>query len=141
MRSAKQSYLIVFAVLSSCVGCDNAQVTSNSSAPLVSSIPKSPWLGIPSAVNQVVVALHEGTGWLLNKSEVSVKKSGEVQTASNDGGYTASFQIAVRFGGESFETTARDVPCDSDGIPTEAAVDRLRVAVEDIKSKMKRLQN
>lgn len=141
MRLSKQTCLIVCTVLGSSVGCDIDKGPSHTTSPIVSSIPKAPWLGIPSAVNQVIVALHDGTGWLLNKSEVSVKKTGEVQTASDDGGFTASFQIAVRFGGESFETTAKDVPCDSDGIPTEAAVDRLRISVEDIKSKMKRLQN
>jgi hypothetical protein len=30
---------------------------------------------------------------------------------------------------------------DKDGIPTDGLVDRLRTAVEDIKTKMKRLQN
>ena len=112
--------------------------------PVPTGAPQSPapWLGIPSAVNQVIIALHDGTGWLLNKSEVTVKKSGDtraVEPASNE--WVADFLISVHFGGETFETTAKDVPCDSDGIPTEAAVDRLRTSVEDIKSKMKRLQN
>ncbi len=102
-----------------------------------------PWLGIPSAVNQVIVLLHDGTGWLLNKSQVSVKKASEVRAPASDTEdeeWTADFHITVQFGGETFETTAKDVPCDRDGIPTEAAVDRLRAAVEDIKAKMKRLQ-
>ena len=98
-------------------------------------------MGIPSAVNSVIVFLHEGTGWLLNKSEVSVKKVGDVhESESTDNELVADFQITVEYGGESFETTAKDVPCDVDGIPTEEAVDRLRTAVEGIKAKMKRLQ-
>lgn len=96
-------------------------------------------MGISSAVNQVVIAIHDGTGWLLNKSEVSVKKSGEVRAIDGQES-VADFQIAVRYGGESFETTAKDVPCDKDGIPTESSIDRIRTAVEDIKAKMKRLQ-
>ena len=127
--------VVVFAYLA---GCDKpATPGSNNATPT-----PAPWLGIPSAVNQVIVLLHDGTGWLLNKSEVTVKKSGEVRSGeSTSKECVADFLIAVHFGGETFETTARDVPCDNDGIPTEAAVDRLRTSVEDIKSKMKRLQN
>ena len=88
--------------------------------------------------------IHDGTGWLLNKSEVSVKKVGNIRPTNGNvtsESFLADYQIAVSYGGESFETTATDVPCDRDGIPTEASVERLRVAVEDIKQKMKRLQN
>ncbi|MEZ6102479.1 MAG: hypothetical protein R3E01_26360 [Pirellulaceae bacterium] len=101
-------------------------------------------MGIPSAVNQVITMIHDGTGWLLNKSEVSVKKVGNIRPTNGNvtsESFLADYQIAVSYGGESFETTATDVPCDRDGIPTEASVERLRVAVEDIKQKMKRLQN
>ncbi len=99
------------------------------------------WLGIPSAVNYIVNTLHEGTGWLLNKSQVSIKKVGDVRpSTADDAQWQADFQINVAFGNESFETTAKDVPCDQDGIPTEASVDRLRTSVEEIKVKMKRLQ-
>ncbi len=102
---------------------------ATSLAPNNLTTPSSPWLGIPSAVNQVIVFLHDGTGWLLNKSQVSVKKSGDVRTTSSDSTeLICDFQIAVQYGGESFETTATDIPCDKDGIPTEAAVDRLRSA-------------
>ncbi len=120
------------------VGCEKA-TTTVSTGPASS---PAPWLGIPSAVNQVIIFLHDGTGWLLNKSEVIVKKSGDVRNVeptSNE--WMADFLISVHFGGETFETTARDVPCDRDGIPTKAAVDRLRTSVEDIKTKMKKLQN
>ncbi len=99
----------------------------------------STWLGIPSAVNQVIVFLHESTGWLLNKSQVDIKKVGDVRTV-DEGELVAAFSIAVQLGDESFETIASDVPCDADGIPTDDAVDRLRAAVEDIKEKMSRLQ-
>lgn len=119
-------------------GCDKPISTASNSA---ASSP-APWLGIPSAVNHVIVFLHDGTGWILNKSEVTVKKSSEVRsTDSTSKDCVADFSISVHFGGETFETTAKDVPCDNDGIPTEAAVDRLRKSVEDIKDKMKRLQN
>ena len=115
-------------------GCDQPVANKAVSNP-------APWMGIPSAVNQVIVSLHDGTGWLLNKSEVTVKKSGDVRLGeTEEKECLADFLISVHFSGETFETTAKDVPCDRDGIPTEAAVDRLRISVEDIKSKMKRLQ-
>ena len=100
-----------------------------------------PWMGLSSAVNQVIVFMHDGTGWLLNKSEVAVKKVGDVRPLEDDGEWTADYLISVRFGGETFETTAKDVPCDRDGIPSEASVERLRASVEEIKVKMKRLQH
>ena len=130
--------LLIPGLLTYSAGCDKPTTpASNGAAPAA-----SPWLGIPSAVNQVIVYLHDGTGWLLNKSEVTVKKSSEVRSVeSTSKELVADFLIAVHFGGETFETTAKDVPCDNDGIPTEAAVDRLRASVEDIKEKMKRLQN
>lgn len=123
--------LCAFAVFG---GCDAPVTNKAVSNP-------APWMGIPSAVNQVIVSLHDGTGWLLNKSEVTVKKSGDVRFGeTSEKECLADFLISVHVGGETFETTAKDVPCDKDGIPTEAAVDRLRTSVEDIKSKMKRLQ-
>ncbi|MDX1930618.1 MAG: hypothetical protein SFV81_29105 [Pirellulaceae bacterium] len=130
--------ILVLVALAGLAGCNNqTSPLSNSS---VSS--PAPWLGIPSAVNQVIVFLHEGTGWILNKSEVTVKKFGDVRSSeSTSNEKVADFLISVHFGGETFETTAKDVPCDNDGIPTEAAIDRLRSSVEDIKAKMRRLQN
>ncbi|MCY2985704.1 MAG: hypothetical protein NTY15_18930 [Planctomycetota bacterium] len=129
-----QQLTIVLCAIAIFSGCDQPVANKAVSNP-------APWMGIPSAVNQVIVSLHDGTGWLLNKSEVAVKKSGEVRLVeTSERECLADFLISVRFGGETFETTAKDVPCDKDGIPTEAAVDRLRTSVEDIKSKMKRLQ-
>lgn len=122
------------------LGCNKANAPQPANPVAEMTISGAPWLGIPSAVNQIVVLLHEGTGWLLNKSDVAVKKVSDVEAAASDT-MQADFQITVRIGGETFETTAKDVPCDKDGIPTEAAVDRLRTAVEDIKTKLKRLQN
>ncbi len=68
--------IVCLCVIASVVGCDKATTPVTTSAP----VSPTPWLGIPSAVNQVIVFLHDGTGWLLNKSEVSVKKSGDVRT-------------------------------------------------------------
>jgi hypothetical protein len=120
-------------------GCSGGTLAAN--APGANVAPAG-WLGIPSAINYIVNGLHEGTGWLLNKSQVSIKKVGEVRTLESESdAWEADFQIAVEFGNESFETTAKSVPCDQDGIPTEASVDRLKNSVEEIKAKMKRLQN
>jgi hypothetical protein len=120
-------------------GCSGGTPAAN--APGANTVPTG-WLGIPSAINYIVNGLHEGTGWLLNKSQVSIKKVGDVRTLDTEtDAWEADFQIAVQYGNESFETTAKSVPCDQDGIPTEASVDRLKNSVEEIKAKMKRLQN
>ena len=133
--------LIIALTLMLLAGCKRAADSSGAVPSTDPGIVNSSWLGIPSAVNQVIVFLHEGTGWLLNKSEVSIKKSGAVRATKGSDEWLTDYQIAVHLGSETFETVATDVPCDKDGIPTEAAVDRLRVAVEDIKTKMQRLQN
>ncbi len=120
-------------------GCSSETDSVAGSAGAESAVPiSSGWLGIPSAVNKVIVMLHEGTGMLLNKSEVEIKKLGVVQPIAD--GWQAEFSIKVEYGGESFETTAPDVPCDELGIPTEASVERIRTAVEEIKDKMSRFQ-
>lgn len=134
--------LIAVALLSlTCLaGCDNGTAPTPSAKP-VTSVPRSNWLGLPSAVNQVVHLLHEGTGWILNKSQVDVSKVGGVRKGAKADSHLADFQVKVTKGDQSFETTIRDVPCDGDGIPTEEAVTKLREAVENIKAKIRRLQN
>lgn len=122
--------------ISTLSGCGGASPT----APVAVTKLSADWLGIPSAVNFVIHALHDGTGWLLNKSQVQIATVGAVRADEKEG-YLTDFRIHVANGLHSFETTAKDVPCDKDGVPTEAAVTKLRQAVEDIKAKIKRLQN
>lgn len=102
--------------------------------------PGTAWLGIPSACKTVIESINSGTDWVLNKNQVSVVKVSEVKELDG-GACAADFKISVTDGTNSFETTAKAVPCDKDGIPTEKSVDKLRESVEDIKAKIKRLQN
>lgn len=53
--------------------------------------------------------------------------------------FVADFLFSVHCGGETFETVAREVPCANDGIPTEAAFDRLRASADEIKARIERL--
>jgi hypothetical protein len=101
----------------------------------------SGWTGIPSACKNIAEWVNEGTNWVLNKNQVSVVKVSDVRPSNETGSFVADFKIAVTNGKNSFETVAKDVPCDKDGIPTENSVTKLREAVEDIKAKIKRLQN
>jgi hypothetical protein len=103
--------------------------------------PPGGWLGIPSACKYVLESVNSGTDWVLNKNQVQVTKVSEVHPLGDAGPLGADFQIAVTNGTESFETTAKDVPCDEYGIPTEASVAKLHDAVEEIKAKIKQLQN
>jgi hypothetical protein len=100
----------------------------------------SGWTGIPSTCKCVAEWVNEGTNWVLNKNQVSVVKVGDVRSVGSTSSFVADFKIGVTNGTNSFETVARDVPCDKDGIPTEDSVTKLREAVESIKSKIKRLQ-
>jgi hypothetical protein len=99
------------------------------------------WLGIPSACKSVVEWVNEGTNWVLNKNQVSIAKVGEVRPVASTDTFIADFKIAVTNGTNSFETIAKEVSCDKDGIPTENSLTKLREAVEDIKAKIKRLQS
>jgi hypothetical protein len=122
--------LLLSAALIVSPGCDRDPATGKRT-------PKY-WLGIPSAVETVIKVVHEGTGWILGKMNVTVVAE-EVRSAGN--GFVADMKITVTNGDNTFSTTAKDVPCDARGIPTAASVDVLRGAAEDIKSKIKRIQS
>jgi hypothetical protein len=127
---------VCFLNLAFLAGCDGGK---SSSTPRPA---RTGWLGFSSTAQHIVEWLHEGTGWVLNKSQVSVVKEGEVRAVTGAShSHVADFKITVTKGNNTFETTARDVPCDKDGIPTEESVTKLREAVEVIKDKIKRLQN
>lgn len=114
------------------------------SSPSLSTAPSKTgdWLGYASVVDDVVGFVHDGTGWLLNKNQVEVEKQSEIRKSANSKeGYIADYSITVSNGDNSFSTVAKDVPCDRDGIPTESSIERIRMAVEDIKAKIKRLQS
>lgn len=135
MTSFTRTVLLGTCLLLPILGC------GDSSGGVAAPTPAKAWLGIPSAVNHVITFLHDSTGWLLNKSDVSIKLQGEVRELEGAGEFVGDFRIAVKLGEEAFETTGTDVPCDDFGIPTEESVKRLREAVEEIKVKMKQLQN
>jgi len=97
----------------------------------------TPWLGIPSAIATVVEVVHDATGRALGRNDVSVE-AGEVHAAG--AGFVADMKLTVSDGDNRFSTTAEDVPCDQDGIPTDESVDKIRQAAEEIKAKIKRFQ-
>jgi hypothetical protein len=70
-----------------------------------------------------------------------VSKVGDLRKTGITAAAVADFKIVVTNGTNTFDTVAKDVPCDSNGIPTEESVDALKAAVENIKAKIKRLQN
>lgn len=96
------------------------------------------WVGISSATETVIELIHEGTGWLLRKHQVEIERTGEVMTEGGD--YVSQFEITVTNGDSTFATTISDVPCDKIGIPTKESVSKLQKAVEDIKKKIKDIQ-
>ena len=99
------------------------------------------WLGMASVVEDVVQLVNAGTNWVLNLKQVKVSKVSDVRKTGITGTAVADFKIEVTNGTNTFDTVAKDVPCDNYGIPTEKSVDALKAAVEDIKAKIKRLQN
>ena len=101
----------------------------------------SPWLGMTSVVKDVVQLVNAGTNWVLSLNQVKVSKVSDVRKTGITGAAVADFKIEVTNGTNTFDTVAKDVPCDNYGIPTEKSVDALKAAVEDIKAKIKRLQN
>lgn len=101
----------------------------------------STWLGMTSVVKDVVQLVNAGTNWVLSLNQVKVSKVSDVRKTGITRTAVADFKIEVTNGTTTFDTVAKDVPCDSDGIPTERSVDALKAAVEEIKAKIKRLQN
>jgi hypothetical protein len=126
MRRSGLMPLLLFLMGCALVGCDGNVST---------------WAGIPSTVKYVTQCVHDATGWALNKCVVRMAKVGDVRLAQGvTDSFVADFTIEVHHGGNSFQTTAKDVPCDRYGIPTQESVTKLKESVEDIKAKFKQLQ-
>lgn len=97
-----------------------------------------PWLGLPTVYEIVLEVVHKGTGRLLDKNKVSVEAE---SIRKSTAGFVSDMTITVTDGDNTFSTTAIDIPCDQNGIPTDESVDRIREAAEEIKEKISRFQN
>lgn len=97
------------------------------------------WKGVVSAKDLVVEWVHDGTGWLLGKDQVDIELDGEVLPYGD--GHVACYKIRVSDGDNTFETRTEWADCDPNGVPTEESIDEFRAAIEDIKSKIRRLQD
>ena len=81
--------------------------------------------------------VHDGTGWMLGKAEVSFERYGSLGDGNQK---TANYRIYVTDGDESFETEVEGIACDEFGIPTEDSQLKLDEAVQKIKSMLAKLQ-
>lgn len=129
---------IVVLLIGVAAGCGRDTVPSNAGGTGGGSA--SLWMGIPSVTKDVIEWINASTNWVLNKNQVSVSKVSDVRPGSDDDSTVADFKIVVTNGLNTFDTVAKSVPCDANGIPTEESVDAIRTAVEDIKAKIRRLQ-
>jgi hypothetical protein len=83
-------------------------------------------MGIPSVTKDVIEWINASTNWVLNKNQVSVSKVSDVRPGRTADSGVADFKIVVTNGLNTFDTVAKDVPCDANGIPKGCPVRRKR---------------
>lgn len=88
----------------------------------------------------MIRGIHNGTGWLLDKDNLKIENKVVREDEGSPSNYVGDFHISVLHKENSFATTAKDVPCDKNGIPTEDALERLNEAIDEIKSEIRMLQ-
>ena len=137
------SHVALLVVLVVCsIGCsDQTETAKNSKTSTVKRVPI--WtLAIEKARDAGGFALelvHDGTGWVLGKSTVSIEQVGD--TRDEDGQKYADFKITVTSSDETFESTVQNVECDEFGIPSDAQQQKFDEAVDKIKNMLSKLQN
>jgi hypothetical protein len=93
---------------------------------------------VKEKVTEGINSVHDFTGWLLNKDDVSVET---VETTQSNDCFFAKVKITVTHGDNTFSTITQNVEYDADGIPTEEGTKRIQEAVERIKQQViKKLQ-
>lgn len=92
-----------------------------------------------SACQWTLESVHDGTGWLLGKAEVSIDQDGELRQ-SGEGEFVADFIIKVKAGDETFSVTVKDVPCSEMAIPSDGSQEKFNTAVREIKAMLANLQ-
>jgi hypothetical protein len=98
------------------------------------------FFGAPMIAGSCLRGLHEGTGWLLNKDDLKFECLTVRSDEDSETGYAGDFKLNVTHKAISFTTTARDVPCDKDGIPSDEAFERLNGAIDGMKCEIRKLK-
>jgi hypothetical protein len=88
---------------------------------------------VNEVISQIVAWIEDGTGIELEKGDVTVQSLGARKTASGSA-HISDFKITVKYRQTEFTSTPKDIPCNTDGIPTEAGNARIKEAVEEIKT-------
>jgi hypothetical protein len=91
---------------------------------------------VDEVISRVVAWIEDGTGVEIEKGDVKIKSHG-ARKDTNTSGHISDFEITVKYRKTEFSSTPKDIPCTTDGIPTNEGNSRIRAAVEEIKRKIK----
>jgi hypothetical protein len=94
---------------------------------------------VRAATGGTLEVVHDGTGWMLGKNEVTIDQVGEFEMVQ--GTRHATYRITVARADESFSSEIAGIECDELGIPTEQSQEKLNEAVTKIKTMLDRLQS
>jgi hypothetical protein len=83
-------------------------------------------------IAHIVRWIEDGTGIDIEKGDVTVESLGAHKAASG-GAYISDFKVTVNYRQTKFTSTPKDIPCTTDGVPTEEGNRRIKEAVEEIK--------
>ena len=141
MGTAKSQLILVLAIFPlALAGCGGAEATPAAEATAVAS--GSWWTAVMgrvgAATGGTLELVHDGTGWLLGKNEVTIDQVGEFEVI--EGRKHATYRVTVARADESFSSQIEAVECDDLGIPTEQSQAKMDEAVRKIKAMLDRLR-
>jgi hypothetical protein len=93
---------------------------------------------VDEIVAQFVAWLEDEHGLTIERPTVKVT-SLAVRQQKDSFTYLGDFRLIVTYRKTEFTSAPKDIPCDADGIPTAEGNQRIRGAVEEIKSRIKDL--
>lgn len=93
-----------------------------------------------SAYQWTLETIHDGTGWLLGKAEISIEQVGELRPVGENE-FVADFAINVKTNNEAFSVLIKEVPCSEMAIPSADSQAKFNEAVGEIKAMLEKLQH
>ncbi len=100
---------------------------------------KIPEKWVDEIITRIVEWVEDGTGIDIEKGDVKVQSLGAKQATTGEA-HIGDFKITVNYRRAEFTSTPKDIPCSTDGIPTEEGNQRIKDAVEEIKSRIRAMR-
>lgn len=87
-------------------------------------------------LTRIVQWIEDGTGIDIEKGDVTIESLG-AKTDATGKAHISDFKVTVNYRQTKFTSTPRDVPCSTDGVPTEEGNQRIKESVEEIKARIR----